>query len=48
MLLNILLDPEDTKVGQGFLKHVIPWFIGVGPSRVLGKSLKCPCVVIDM
>ena len=42
-------------VGQRFLKHAIPWFVGVGvdtglkcnsthgPSRELGKSLVCPC-----
>ena len=47
MLLNIFLAPEDIKVGQGFLKHTITWFVGVGPSRVLGKSVECPCVIID-
>ena len=52
---RIFLAPEDMLVGQGFLKHAIPWFVGVsvwywtycnsthGPSRVLGKSLECPC-----
>ena len=30
MLLNIFLAPEDMKVGQGFLKRAIPWFVGVG------------------
>ena len=29
MLLNILT-PEDMKVGQGFLQHAIPCFVGVG------------------
>ena len=55
VLLNCFLAPEDMQVGQGLLKHEIPWFFGVGvwywtecnsthgPSWVLGKSLECPC-----
>ena len=50
---EFLLAPDNMKLDQGFLKHAIPWFVGVGvwywtkcnsthgPSRVLGKSLEC-------
>ena len=27
---ELFLAPEDMQVGQGFLKHAIPWFVGVG------------------
>ena len=30
MLLNCFLAPEAMQVGQGLLKHEIPWFVGVG------------------
>ena len=29
MLLNCFLAPEDMQVGQGLLKHEIPWFLGL-------------------
>ena len=30
VLLNCFLAPEAMQVGQGLLKHAIPWFVGVG------------------
>ena len=32
---ELFLAPEDMQVGQGFLKHAIPWFVGVGVCFIL-------------